>query len=62
MSSLNRYDGLEVGAHTVCHPYMDQLSTDEQAEEIFQSKRQLSERYANRFGISPTLAVIDQTR
>jgi len=43
MSLFNRYDGLEVGAHTVCHPYLDQLSTDEQAEEIFQSKSQLSE-------------------
>jgi peptidoglycan/xylan/chitin deacetylase (PgdA/CDA1 family) len=43
LSLLSRFDYLEGGAHTVCHPYLDQLTTDEQAEEIFQSKSQLSE-------------------
>ena len=43
LSLLSGYYYFEGGAHAVCHPYLDQLSTDEQAEEIFQSKSQLSE-------------------
>jgi peptidoglycan/xylan/chitin deacetylase (PgdA/CDA1 family) len=43
LSLLSRCVYLEGGAHTVCHPFLDQLSQDEQTEEIFQSKSQLSE-------------------
>jgi peptidoglycan/xylan/chitin deacetylase (PgdA/CDA1 family) len=43
LSFFSRCVYLEAGAHTVFHPYLDQLSIDEQAEEIFRSKRQLSE-------------------
>jgi peptidoglycan/xylan/chitin deacetylase (PgdA/CDA1 family) len=43
LSLMSRCVYLEGGAHTVCHPYLDQLSMDEQAEEIIQGKSQLSE-------------------
>jgi len=43
VSLFGKCDLLECGAHTVSHSYLDQLSKDKQAEEIFQSKHQLSE-------------------
>jgi peptidoglycan/xylan/chitin deacetylase (PgdA/CDA1 family) len=43
LSLFGKCDLLECGAHTVSHSYLDQLSKDQQAEEIFQSKHQLSE-------------------
>jgi peptidoglycan/xylan/chitin deacetylase (PgdA/CDA1 family) len=33
----------ELGAHTISHPYLDQLSPEEQATEVFESKQVLSE-------------------
>jgi len=43
LSLFRKWDLLECGAHTVSHSYLDQLSKDEQAKEILQSKHQLSE-------------------
>ncbi len=42
LSLLGNCDFLEGGAHTVNHPFLDQLSYDEQAEEILTGKDRLS--------------------
>jgi peptidoglycan/xylan/chitin deacetylase (PgdA/CDA1 family) len=41
LAFLGKCDLLEAGAHTVNHPFLDQLSKDEQKEEIVGSKQQL---------------------
>jgi hypothetical protein len=42
LTLLRNCDFLEVGAHTVNHPFLDQLSYDEQAEEILTGKYSVS--------------------
>lgn len=41
LALLGKCDLLEAGAHTVNHPFLDQLSKDEQKKEIVGSKQQL---------------------
>jgi peptidoglycan/xylan/chitin deacetylase (PgdA/CDA1 family) len=43
LSQVSRCDHFEGGAHTVSHPFLDRLSTPQQAQEIIESKCQLSE-------------------
>jgi peptidoglycan/xylan/chitin deacetylase (PgdA/CDA1 family) len=42
LSLLGKCELFEGGAHTVTHPFLDQLSRDEQEEEIVRSSRQLA--------------------
>lgn len=41
LSLFGKCDLLEAGAHTVNHPFLDQLSADKQEDEIVESKEQL---------------------
>jgi peptidoglycan/xylan/chitin deacetylase (PgdA/CDA1 family) len=43
LSLLSQCDYFEGGAHTVSHPFLDRLSMQQQAKEIVESKRQLSD-------------------
>jgi peptidoglycan/xylan/chitin deacetylase (PgdA/CDA1 family) len=43
VTELAQTDGVEVGAHSVHHPYLDELTTPEIAEEVGASKRRLEE-------------------
>jgi peptidoglycan/xylan/chitin deacetylase (PgdA/CDA1 family) len=43
LATLAGCDFLEAGGHSISHPYLHELSRQEQAEEIFQCKQRLAE-------------------
>jgi peptidoglycan/xylan/chitin deacetylase (PgdA/CDA1 family) len=43
VAQLAHMRGVEIGAHTVCHPYLDELDEHEIGEEVASSKRELED-------------------